>query len=230
MLKGNVLKISEISEDNKNTMFGLMDEFYDNMKYDVFLRDFNEKDFVIVLCDDGKIKGFTTQKLMKFEVDGVEINGIFSGDTIIHKDYWGSTELFKCFAEYFFEYAKNFENFYWFVICKGYKTYRILPAFWKNFYPCCSLKTPEFEQKIMDSYAEMIYHDEYNPSTGVVEYKKVKDKLKCGVADIGEKELKNKNTAFFVKANPGYINGNDLVCLAKIDMDELKHAAVKLLF
>lgn len=230
VLTGKVLKISEISESSKAEMFRLMDEFYDNMRYDVFLRDFNEKDFVIVLFADEKIKGFTTQKLMKFDVDGMDINGIFSGDTIIHRDYWGSTELFKAFARFFFAYADNFDNFYWFLICKGYKTYRILPTFWKEFYPNRNTPTPLFEKKIIDRYAEILYPDEYNRESGVIEYKTVKDKLKSNVADIGEKELKNKDIAFFAEANPNHINGDDIACLAKIGMDELKPLAVKLLF
>ena len=44
------------------------------------------------------------------------------------------------------------------------------------------------------------------------------------------RELKNKDVEFFCQANPGYINGNDLVCLAKIDKVNLRKRVKELLF
>lgn len=231
MLNGAVKPIKEYTESEVNTMYHIMEQFYDNTDREVFLRDFYDKDYCLALrLDSGEIVGFTTAKLLRFTVDGREINGIFSGDTIIHKSYWGEPELFKVWANFWFSYAEKYEEFYWFLICKGYKTYRIMPLFWTEYYPCYKCDTPEYEKKITDTYATLLYPDEYNPKTGVIEYKKTKDKLKIGVADIGEHELKNKDTAFFCKANPDYIKGNDLACLAKIDKSVLKTRLMERLF
>jgi hypothetical protein len=174
--------------------------------------------------------GFTTQKLLDVNVNGKIVPGMFSGDTIIHKDYWGSTELFRVWAKYWFEYAERFGEFYWFLICKGYKTYRIMPLFWTEFYPNYKTETPAYEQSIIDAYAQMLYPDEYNKDTGVIEYKTVKDKLKKGVADIDEHLLKNKDIAYFCKRNPEHYKGNDLACLAKIDKAVIKKRILGMMF
>ena len=167
---------------------------------------------------------------MTVTVDGREIHGMFSGDTIIHKDYWGDTELFRVWAQFWFPYAEQYDEFYWFLICKGYKTYRILPLFWREFYPNCRTQTPDYERKIIDAYAAFLYPDEYNPGTGVIEYKHVKDRLKSGVADIDERRIKNKDIAFFNTVNPHHADGNDLACLAKIDRSLLRRHSEELLF
>lgn len=231
MLKGKVLPISDYSEDDIRAMYRLMSEFYDNTDESVFRRDFFDKDYCLSLRNETEeLVGFTTQKLLELDVDGKRVNGMFSGDTIIHKEYWGDIELFKVWANFWFPFAEKYEEFYWFLICKGYKTYRIMPLFWAEFFPSFRAETPEHEQKIIGAYARLLYPDEYNPQSGVIEYKSVKDKLKSGVADIGEHELKNKDTAFFCERNPGHIIGNDLACLARIDKSVLKKRTRALLF
>lgn len=231
MLKGTVKPISEYTEDEIRAMYQLMSQFYDNMDESVFRRDFFDKDYCLSLYHetDGLV-GFTTQKVMAVEVDGKQVHGMFSGDTIIHKEHWGDMELFRTWAQFWFDYAEKYEEFYWFLICKGYKTYRIMPLFWTEFYPRHGCETPEYEQKIIHAYASKLYPDEYDPESGVIVYKSVKDKLKSGVAEIGERELRNKDVAFFCTANPRHADGNDLACIAKIDREKLKKRTMGLLF
>ena len=229
-MKGYVKPVSQCAKEEISAMYALMTEFYDNMDEAVFRRDLADKDYCLVLYEEDTLVGFTTQKVMSVTVDGREIHGMFSGDTIIHKDHWGEIELFKVWAGFWFEFAEKYEEFYWFLICKGYKTYRILPAFWKEFYPNCSAETPEYEQKIIHAYASRLYPEEYNPETGVIEYRHVKDKLREGVADVDSHRIKNKDIAFFCKANPGHTEGNDLACIARIDKAFLKKRVPELLF
>jgi len=231
MLKGTIKPVREFGEEEIASMYSLMSQFYDNTDEKVFRRDFYDKDYCLVLQDENAVTvGFTTQKVIAVDVDGRKVHGVFSGDTIIHKDHWGDTELFKVWARFWFEFAEKYDEFYWFLICKGYKTYRIMPLFWTEFYPNYRSETPAFEQSIINAYANKLYPDEYDPESGVIRYKGVKDKLKSGVADVGEHEMKNKDIAFFCKANPDYIKGNDLACLTKIDRSLLKKHARELLF
>lgn len=231
MLKGIVKPISEFTRAEVDAMYSLMSEFYDNTDESVFYRDFFAKDYCLALYHEADgLVGFTTQKVMTVDVNGKQIHGMFSGDTIIHKEHWGDTELFRVWAQFWFEFAGKYDEFYWFLICKGYKTYRIMPLFWSEFYPNYRCETPEYEKSIIDAYSSALYPDEYNPENGVIEYRHEKDKLKAGVADIGEHEMKNKDVAFFCKANPHHADGNDLACIAKIDKAVLKKRVMGLLF
>lgn len=230
MLKGFVKPIGEYSENEISAMYSLMSQFYDNTDEAVFRRDFFDKDYCLALYHDTDgLVGFTTQKLVDVDVGGRTVHGMFSGDTIIHKAYWGDIELFRVWARFWFEYAERYDEFYWFLICKGYKTYRILPLFWTEFYPNYRCGAPENIKKIIDAYAEKLYQGDYNPESGVIEYKTVKDKLKNGVADVGEREMKNRDIAYFCEKNPNYTDGNDLACIARIDRSVLKKRAAELL-
>jgi hypothetical protein len=230
-LHGEIIEINALTSEMVKAMYALMDEFYDQVTPTAFERDLGEKDYSIMLYDENNtLQGFSTQKLMQIAVGSKKIAGVFSGDTIIHKDYWGSLALFKVFVQYFFAYGERYPEFYWFLISKGYKTYRILPVIFKEFYPRVNVETPAFEQAIMHSFGKTKYPREYDETSGVIKYQTVKDRLKDGVAEITEKQLRDKDIQFFLQRNPEYYKGNDLVCLTKLCVDNLRPTARRLLW
>lgn len=231
MLKGEMRPAETYTDAELGAMYRLMEEFYAGTDEGVFREDFSRKDYCLSLyAPDGSLAGFTTQQILTVDVRGKTVEGVFSGDTIVHRQYWGEQDLFRIWADFWFRYGEKREEFYWFLICKGYKTYRLLPVFFREFYPSFRKETPEYERGIIDAYAGLLYPEEYNPRTGVVEYRSEKDRLREGVADIGEREMKNRDVAFFVRRNPGYREGNDLACLARIDRSCLRPGAAGLLF
>ena len=229
-LSGKLEEIKALSAEDIDMMYELMDTFYDNMTRKNFMEDLSRKDYCIVLRDEaGVIRGFSTQQIMHIPMGNSFVHGVFSGDTIIHKDYWGSAELFKIFARSFFKYEEQYGDFYWFLICKGYKTYRILPTFYNTFYPNYKEETPDEIRDIIDAFGRFYNPGDYDERTGVLCYKGVKDRLKENVADVSKERLKDKNIAFFVERNPDYIKGNDLACITKLSRSNLSARMQKLL-
>lgn len=229
-LRGSVVDIKSLKQEDIQIMYNLMDTFYDNMTMENFLHDLYKKDFTIILKDEQEvIRGFSTQQIMHIPTAQGVVHGVFSGDTIIHKDFWGSSELFRVFIRFFLEYEKQYPLFYWFLICKGYKTYKILPTFFESFYPCYKEETPPDIKNIIDAFGKFYSPEEYDEKSGVLHYKGLKDKLKENIADVNEGRLKDKNVAFFVERNPGYINGNDMVCITRISKANISERKLKYL-
>lgn len=222
-LNGRIIRIDELTKRQIQDMFQLMDLFYTHMDFSIFLKDLFGKDYCILLeTKDGGLAGFSTQKILSFPVSGHIVHGVFSGDTIIHKDHWGSSELFLVFARFFFDYGRRYEHFYWFLISKGYKTYKLLPTFFREFYPNFRIETPVHIKNLMDAFGKLLYPEEYNPELGIVSYSKEKDSLKPGVADITGNRRKDQDILFFLERNPTYLLGDDLVCIADLKKNNLK--------
>ncbi|MBR3630973.1 MAG: hypothetical protein IKN55_10970 [Oscillospiraceae bacterium] len=221
-MTGRIVPVAEITEQDIRAMYALMQTYYEQTDEAVFRRDMAEKDYVLTLREGQEIVGFSTQRVLTVQVEGKDVSGVFSGDTIIRRDHWGEQELFRIWSQFWFPYARNYEEFWWFLICKGYKTYRILPTFWEEFYPTYRQETPAHEQAVMDAYAKALYPEEYDAASGVIVYQHEKDRLRPGVADADARRLKNKDIAYFCERNPGHALGNDLVCLARMDVSVMK--------
>ena len=222
-LNAEIMDVSALSLEERQAMYGLMDTHYERMNWDVFLRDLAAKDICILLRDtEENIQGFSTQVVLTLEVEGKPVRGVFSGDTIIHRAHWGSMALFQVFARHYIGLGAQYPEFYWFLISKGIMTYGLLPLFFREFYPGRRGETPPYAKAVMDAFGRSRYPQEYCPETGVIEYHSPKDALKEEVVAMGSHRAKNPDAVFFSQANPGWAQGNDLVCLASLQKPNLR--------
>lgn len=231
MLKGSVIYINKLSDADIDSMFALMSNYYENIKKENFISDLSKKYQAILLKDEsGNIKGFTTVVLYDITIDETPIKLLFSGDTVIHKDFWSNNDLMPVWIKNVMELKKGFsEKLYWLLISKGYKTYKYLSALYKEFYPRYDTITPDFNQKIMDKFGEIFYPDNYDKKSGLIIMNKVKDYLKEEYAAIPKEKLKDKNIKFFIEKNPKYYNGNELVCITELSVENLNRAGRRIL-
>jgi hypothetical protein len=116
---------------------------------------------------------------------------------------------------------------YWFLIVKGHRTFRYLSAFSRNFYPHWSAETPLRERALMDHLAHARFGGFYRPDLSVVHFPESHGHLKPALAEIDAAEAQRADVAFFLARNPGYRNGDELVCLTELCPDNLRPLARK---
>ena len=231
IVKVNISSVNNITKQDIDNMYALMETFYDGMNYENFQKDLYAKNWCLILrkTSDDKIIGFTTIKYFKLTFDNEDIYGIFSGDTIVHKDFWHEQALFGAWLKFVITLAeKSPGRLYWFIICKGHRTYRILPVFYNEFYPVYNKTTPIFEKSLMDCFGESFYKNEYNSKTGIVNYIHAKDRLKDSVGEISENRLRDPHINFFAQVNPTYRVGDDLVCICPLIYENLNERGKKM--
>ena len=225
-LSGSIERVAHLTGAQRDAMFALMDQYYETTR-PIFDADLAEKERVILLKDptSGLIKGFST--MMRLDLAGV--TALFSGDTIIHADYRYTTALPQYWAELAFSMRDQIKRVeperpvFWFLITSGYKTYRYLPTFFRDFYPRYDRSTPAEIQQLMHTLARTRYGAQYDEQAGVIRLQQGTP-LRQGVAEIRAHRLKNPHIAFFARANPGHTAGDELVCLAAIERENLTRA------
>jgi hypothetical protein len=167
-------------------------------------------------------------------IDGEEIVAFFSGDTIVAHQYWGETVLSRLWTDVVFEEADRLaverpaSDVYWFLICSGYKTWRFLPVFFREFYPNPEEPTPIRAKRILDTLGELKFGKHYCRETGVVRLNSG-GSLRRGVADVTEERLRDPRVAFFARMNPGHADGDELACLTKISRANLTPAGERVM-
>lgn len=222
-LTGRVIKTTDITNDNIEQMLRLMQENYDNVSMEGFLRDLSEKDRVILLEDAEGIKGFSTQMQFDHTIDRKTVTVVFSGDTIIDRSCWGTLALPLTFGRMMFDIKARSEDkvLYWFLISKGYRTYRFLSTFFKVYYPNNNDLEGKFEQQLLAEVAQVKFGDSFDRKAGVIRANPDSQKLKSGICDISQERRKNRHIAFFEELNPGYPNGDELACIAEFDRSNI---------
>jgi hypothetical protein len=224
MLKSAVLRVKELTAGQIDAMYAIMEMYYNNTSHNAFVGDLMKKQDVVILLDEqNNIRGFTTLTLFPYD-EHTQL--LYSGDTIVEKEYWGRHDLSQAWITNALVYADNFDGVtYWFLLSKGYKTYKYLSTFFNEYYPCVNAETPSYIQQIIDTFAKRQYGDKYRNGVWVAG----NDYLKGEFDSTQEVAARDKNTAFFLEKNPNYLNGDELVCLCEVSVDNLNKLGRRLL-
>ncbi len=211
--------VDTLDDTLRTSMFALFKQYYDAVDMEHFLHDLQSKTIAILLQDsDGELQGFSTLEVMFFETDDGPASAIYSGDTIISHQYWGEQQLSYAWCYFAGQIKKQHPDvpLYWFLIVKGHRTYRYLPAFTRRFYPNHREETPPKLQKIVDQLATKKFGDAYQRAAGILRFPQSRGHLRAEWAEVGDAVRTKPNIAFFLKANPGYTSGDELVCLTEL--------------
>ena len=222
LIKADFYTVDQITDEDINTMHRVFVKYYHNADYKTFVKDLKKKTGAILLkrINDGTIVGFSTIGLIEKTIDRKRCLGIFSGDTIIEKEYWGLPNLQTAFLRFLIKTRiKNpTVNFYWFLITKGFKTYLLMANNWLYYYPRYDKKEDEKRKKIVKTFSDHLFEGFYDEKTGLLKFGDGYQRLKDDVAEITD-EMKRKypKIAYFEQVNPTWREGTELPCIGDID-------------
>jgi hypothetical protein len=212
----------------RERMFRLFERYYDAVDVQTFERDLRNKSVVILLTDgEGVVQGFSTVEVILFETPSGAATAVYSGDTIISHHHWGDQQLARAWC-YFAGQVKQQRPhlpLYWFLIVKGHRTYRYLPAFSRRYYPTYKEQTPPDVQLIMDQLAAEKFGDSYQPEGGVIHFQSSRGHLREEWADLRAELVRKPNIAFFLERNPGFAAGDELVCITELSESNMRYVS-----
>lgn len=226
-LTSQTLPRSELTPETINEMFNVFSENFAQSTPELFECDLNNKNWVILIRDNEKnqVQGFSTLALYETEFESQKITVVYSGDTIIRRAYWGTPELPKRWIHTVLEKSANMaQPVYWLLISSGYKTYRFLTVFYKEFHPCHDHPTPPEMKALMDHLAAQRFNEDYHCGLGVVRFRNGATPLREGVAAVTDERLKDEHIAFYLEKNPHHDQGDELVCLTRVHPDNFTPA------
>ncbi len=219
MLASQTLPRPALNQTDVREMFRIFCETFDGASPEIFERDLNDKNWIILLRDDrtGRLAGFSTLALYETQFMGQSISVVYSGDTVIGREYWGSPELPRSWIRTVLDKSADMpQPLYWLLISSGYKTYRYLTVFYKEFYPRFDRPTPPDTQALMNHLASVRFGSDFDCQKGIVRFNQGATPLRKGVAQVTDERLRDPNVAFYVSKNPGHVIGDELVCITQV--------------
>lgn len=219
----------ELSAEERGEMFELFTKFFEDVSRPQFERDLAEKHWVVRLHREQRLVGFTSLLVRDFPAPGGLCTAIYSGDTIVSPEAWGTPALARAWiaAVNHLRLSRPQQRCYWLLLTSGYRTYRFLPVFWRTFYPRCDEPVPAEAEALRHALATAQYGDRYDPTTGIVRFAHPQ-RLRGPMANVAPARTTDPHIAFFLARNPNYRDGDELVCVTEISDENLTRAGKRM--
>jgi hypothetical protein len=212
--------------------FALFEEAYEGTDRERFERDLAEKQWIILLRDreSGALKGFSTVLVEDLPGDR-PATVVFSGDTVIHREYWGQKQLQIAFARILLSLKLRSprRQLCWFLLSKGYRTYLLLANAFPNAVPRYDRADDPYLRAALNELASRRFGPAYDRARGIVRFDSGHERVRSGLAPITVRHLENLHVRFFVARNPGHSTGEELACLAEVRLIDIARIAVRLM-
>lgn len=222
---GKYLERRKISMQQLQEMYAIYAQYYDNTNFPLFLDDFSNKHGAILIFHPKteQIVGFSTMAIHQFEFGHQRYTFLFSGDTVVKREFWGNRALQATFVKLVmrlrFQYPRD--EFYWLLISKGYKTYLLMANNYYVYYPNVEGKHQQLAP-VLEYYCKKFFPKYYNEMSHLLNFGEDYQPLKGEVAPITAKmRLDNPKIDYFAKMNPTWEQGTELPCIGYLGWGDI---------
>jgi hypothetical protein len=220
-----VLPRGELDRLQHDEMFALLAQHFEGVTRTQFENDLAGKSHVILVRREERLVGFSTLLAYETNYAGEPVSLIYSGDTIVAPEAWGTTALPRAWIAAVNELRHGHPRgrYYWLLLTSGFRTYRFLPVFWRDFLPRFDAVEREEARQLMDHLAVERFGDQFNAGTGVVRFMRPQ-MLRSRLRGIPPERMADPHVNFFSRRNPGHAQGDELVCLTELSSENLTAA------
>jgi len=217
----SIVSVGHLPANERLEMEALYRTYYTGAPEVSFARDLTEKHWVVLLKSDNRICGFSTQRIIPFPEKGMNV--LFSGDTIVDSAMRNQSGLAGGFGHLMDYLNARYDpsSLFWFLLCKGARTYRFLPTFFKRYVPRPVTDT-ELEERLR-YVATKLYPKEFLPEKGILSFTAHKDRL------IADEIREDEASRYFRTLNPAWMEGDELCCFAPLSMDNLNRLGARVI-
>lgn len=228
-MRAEFCRREELGGDDADELRRLLMEHFDGVEEAQFAADLREKSHVLRIWKGGELVGFSTLLAYQREIGGENFNILYSGDTIMSPACWRSPVLARGWMAMVLVLQRTMPagRCLWLLLSAGFRTYRFLPVFWRGFWPQYGATMPPEVRSLRDQIAGERFGEAFDAGAGLVRFPRP-HRLRGALADLPESRLDDPHVAFFLEANPGWREGDELVCLTEIDPSNLTPAGLRM--
>jgi hypothetical protein len=221
---------NDLAPAKQEEMFALLTQHFNGVTRDQFTCDLAEKNLALLLEREGELVGFSTLLAYRSGFGGASVNVIYSGDTIVTPEAWGTTALPRAWVAGVEALRASLPpgRCFWLLLTSGFRTYRFLPVFWREFFPRFDAATPLEMQRMLNHMAHERFGAQFNPDNGIVRFKNPQ-RLRAALKDVPPGREQDPHIAYFLARNPNRLNGDELVCLTELCRENLTAAGRRMM-
>lgn len=217
----HTVRIADLLPMERDAMFAILSLEFLGTRREDFEHDLEEKDVVALIRKEtinGDIVGFSTLVTLDLPIAGRKVRAIFSGDTMVLPEWRGGGGIGIEVSRYFLKEMRCFSEYEicYILISKGWRTYKCLPLLFNRFSPKHDAVASVYDKQVMDAFGSMKYPGNYDSENGIITVSGEAQRLIPGSVDAVPPKEPDAHTEFFLKKNPTYLSGTELVCVAEV--------------
>jgi hypothetical protein len=223
---GRLVRREDLTAAEREAMLVLLQTHFEGVTPESFERDLAAKSWALLLEDEGHLRGFSTLHLWETTPPGEPpCTVVYSGDTIVERGAWGSAALPRAWIAAVRKLREKHPvgRLWWLLLTSGFRTYRFLPVFWRDFWPRFDATTPPATRERTSVLTRELPGGVYREEEGIVHFSEPQ-RLREGLDEVPPGRLADPHIAFFLEKNPGWREGDELVCLTEIAEENLTRA------
>lgn len=228
---GFTAAVSALTTADRDRMFDLLRHHYLGVSRSAFDRDLAAKQHVILLhSESSEIVGFSTLSRFHLPLGDSRVVIVFSGDTIVLEEHRRSFVTAREISRFFRDTLRQFpgEEAYWILMCKGWRTYRVLRLFFQDFHPRADHASSPRAAAVADAFGAARYPGIYQPQSRLIVFPGDTQRIRPGSAEALPPDRRDPDMDFFAAANPLHENGHELVCVACISPENFTPLVARL--
>jgi hypothetical protein len=215
-MKGITVRRESLTGPDRAQMLALMQLCYAGVSAERFARDLEDKQYVILMHArrTAELVGFSTLRVSGEQ--GIEV--VYSGDTVVHPEWWGHKTLQVCFSRFLLsrKLRRPWGTLHWLLLSGGYKTYLLAVNNFPRTHPRRDWTPPPGRTAFVHALATRWFGTQYDAVRGTLRFEDSHYRVRDGVAPIDRAAAAHPHIAFFAERNPGHVEGEELVCLVEI--------------
>lgn len=170
----------------------------------------------------GEIVGIAALDILPEEFEGKKACAIYTGNTWVRNDF-RNANLIQSLAFISMLEAKArypLHRLYWFFGSNNYMSYRLMYRNFDQFWPSPNEQTPNWEHSYMQHLGITFFDETLNKDT-LVWSQPYSRSFKDSDTQLSEKLMQDTYIQYYLERNPGYTQGDRLMCMAPLDRNTI---------
>jgi hypothetical protein len=227
-----LVKTHTLSFFEREEIYLLLCTYFDGVQRNSFDSHLDQSNWVMLIREigSGVLRGFSSFHLYETWFNGEPIAVVQSRDTAVDPCGWPNSVLPRAWMAVARTLHQEYRHrsLYWLLLCSNYRTFRSSATLWRQFYPkpdshAATMVWPELVENLLESCDDVRYDRERNIATLAHGWQ-----LRDSLQRIPPPRAKDPDIRFFADRNPGYSQGQRLVCLTEIHPGNLTIAGRRL--
>jgi hypothetical protein len=218
-LTGEVRAVASLSASDEDELFQLLCTHCENVDRQRFHSDLGEKHWILLGrgAQSRALRGFCTLRQDDLTIGDRQVRIVVTGDTLLAPEDWASGLAVRMWWQQMLTMAQGARETqaYWVSYLESDRVYRLLNALFHEFFPRPRAIMPDVIRQIRNRVAFAKFGDNFDNLSGLVRPAQPTP-VRAERLSIATAHGSDPATRFFVSANPGYLRGEYLVCIAEL--------------